>query len=201
MIRAMSAVGIDGQGGARERGTPLSLVVFELCVIVPTIAGTAWLIARNPGALHPELLVWAAIVAMVELLPVPAWRGLPLSVGFPILIAVGFIYPDPIAAGLTALVGSLDPREFRGEVSLLRALFNRCQIALSVFAASAVFHSFASIESPPLILCSAAILASGVDYITNATLVTVVASISYHTRPSRVFRELRIGSPSEFVVS
>ena len=198
----MGAVGVgDEEQGARERGAPLSLAVFELSVIVPTIVGAAWLIAGDPHALKPELLVWAAIVALVELLPVPAWRGLPLSVGFPILIAVGFIYPDPIAAGLTALVGSLDPREFRGEVSLLRALFNRCQIALSVFAASAVFHSFATIESTPLILCSAAILASVVDYAANTTLVTVGASIMYRTKPSRVFRELRIGSLSEFVVS
>src|SRR5437870_3225057 len=186
----MGAVGVgDEEQGARERGAPLSLAVFELSVIVPTIVGAAWLIAGDPHALKPELLVWAAIVALVELLPVPAWRGLPLSVGFPILIAVGFIYPDPIAAGLTALVGSLDPREFRGEVSLLRALFNRCQIALSVFAASAVFHSFATIESTPLILCSAAILASVVDYAANTTLVTVGASIMYRTKPSRVFRE------------
>jgi signal transduction histidine kinase len=170
-------------------------------VIAPTLLGAAWLVARDPGALKPSLLLWAGIVAMVELLPVPAWRGLPLSVGFPILIAVGFVYVDPIAAALTALVGSLDPREFRGEVSVLRALFNRSQIALSVFAASAFFHLIASIKSPPLILFAAAMLAAIVDYAVNTTLVTVGASIMYRMPPSRVFRELRIGSLSEFFVS
>src|SRR3954447_3434399 len=148
MIETMSAISIGGedQAGPAQK-PPLSLTLVQLGVVIPTIAGAAWLIAKDPEALHPELFIWAAIVAMVELLPVPAWRGMPLSVGFPILIAVGFIYPDPIAAGLTALVGSLDPREFRGEVNLLRALFNRCQIALSVFVASALFHSVATIDS------------------------------------------------------
>jgi signal transduction histidine kinase len=186
-------------GGAHK--APLLLVVVQLGVVIPTIAGATWLVANDPDALHWQLAIWAVILALVEFLPVPAWRGMPLSVGFPILIAVGFIYPHPIAAAVTALAGSLDPREFRGEVNLLRALFNRCQIALSVFAASAVFHSVANLDSAPLILCGAAMLASAVDYITNATLVTVVASISYRTKPSTVFRELRIGSPSEFVIS
>ena len=93
-----------------------------------------------------ELILWAVLVAAVELLPVPAWRGLHLSVGFPLLMVVAMLYP-PIAAGAVAFAGASDPRELRGEVDFLSAIFNRCQVALSVFAASAVFHGLANIDN------------------------------------------------------
>ena len=118
------------------------VVAFELLVIVPTLVGGAILIARDPAAFREywgELVFWAALIGLVELLPVPAWRGLTISVGFPLLMVVAFLY-EPAAAAAVALIGASDPREFRGEVSFLRALFNRCQVALSVLAASAVFH-------------------------------------------------------------
>ena len=170
-------------------------------MIVPTLGGGAILAALNPGAFDPTLVLWAGIVASVELLPVPAWRGLQVSMGFPLLIVVGFLHP-PIAAGATALVGSFDPREFRGEVGLLRALFNRCQVAVSVFAASSVFHLVASIEtSTTWVLIVAAMLAAISDYLVNTALVTVGASIHYRMAPGRVIRELRIGRLNEFLIS
>src|SRR5918999_1533899 len=117
------------------------VLAFELLVIVPTLLGGGFLIAQDPAAFrHWLLLFWASLIGLVELLPVPAWRGLTISVGFPLLMVVAFLY-EPAAAAAVAFVGASDPREFRREVSLLRALFNRCQVALSVLAASAVFHS------------------------------------------------------------
>jgi len=105
------------------------VIAFELLVIVPTLVGGAILAVRDPDAFSPELILWAIGIGLVELLPVPAWRGLTISVGFPLLMVVAFLFP-PAAAGATALVGASDPREFKGEVTLLRALFNRCQVAL-----------------------------------------------------------------------
>ncbi len=58
---------------------------------------------------------------------------------------------DPEVAALVALVSASDPREFRGEVTLLRALFNRSSIAIAVLAASGVFHAVASVHSPVLL--------------------------------------------------
>jgi signal transduction histidine kinase len=180
----------------------VSLTVFEALVIVPTLGSLAFLAVRQADALRPELIYWAVIVAFVELLPVPAWRGLQMSMGFPLLIGVGFLYEAPIAAALTALVGSFDPREFRREVGVLRALFNRCQVARSVFAASWVFHFFASIDtSPTWVLVASAMLAAIADYLVNSSIVTIGASIQYQMVPSRVIRELRIGRFSEFLVS
>ena len=146
----------------------------------------------KPADFTGELILWAVLVAAVELLPVPAWRGLHLSVGFPLLMVVAMLYA-PIAAGAVAFAGASDPRELRGEVDFLRAIFNRCQVALSVFAASAVFHGLANIDiSPTWLLIAAATLAALADYAVNSGMVTIFTSIRVHMHPGRVIRELRI---------
>ena len=186
------------------------VIAFELLVIVPTLAGGAALIAHDAGAFRQywgELLFWAALIALVELLPVPAWRGLTISVGFPLLMVVAFLY-EPAAAAVVALVGASDPREFRREVGLLRALFNRCQVALSVLAASAVFHGVTEFArdrnaeaDSGVVLVMAAAGASLVDYAVNSGLVATFVSLRTGVPIRQVARELRIGRLSEFLVS
>ena len=176
--------------------------VFALLVVVPTIGTLVYLVGRNPSILEPELLIWAAIVASVELIPVPLWRGTQVSMGFPLLMAVAFYDYAPVAAALTALVGSFDPREFRREFGPLRALFNRCQVALAVLAASTIFHEIASIRhSSTVVLFAVASLAAMADYVVSTGLVAVVLSLNIKVPPWRVIRELKIGRLSEFLVS
>src|SRR5436309_8734725 len=119
-------------------------MTFEVGVVVPTFVGLVLLLAREAGDLSAKEIVqlafWVAIIGLVELIPVPMWRGSHISLGFPLLMAVGFIYP-PGPAAFVALLAASDPREFRREVSPLRALFNRSQVALSVLAASSTFHA------------------------------------------------------------
>jgi signal transduction histidine kinase len=159
-----------------------------------------FLLARDNSSLDVDLVVWTLTVALVEALPVPAWRGLQVSVGFPLLMAVAFIYA-PEAAALAAFLGASDPREFRRQVSVLRAVFNRSQVALSVLVASAVFHGLASLVSPVLAQAGAALLAASLDYFLNSGIVTAAVSLDTGMSPSRVIREMRIGALSEFLVS
>jgi len=180
-------------------------MTFEVGVVVPTLVGLVLLLAREAGDLSAKEIVqlafWVAIIGLVELLPVPMWRGTHISLGFPLLMAVGFIYV-PAAGGIVALLAASDPREFKGEVGPLRALFNRCQVALSVLAASAVFHGFGSIDhSRTLLLVIAAMLAAMVDYIVNWSLVALAASIHYRMSPTTVFRQMRVGAGREFLIS
>jgi signal transduction histidine kinase len=148
-----------------------------------------------------DLLLWVVIIGLIELMPVPMWRGTIIGMGFPLLMLVAFLY-DPAAAAATAFLAASDPRELRGEVGVLRALFNRCQVALAVAAAGAIFHSLASIDSEsPVRLLIAAGLAAVADYLVNATLVASAASLHYRMNPLRVIRQLRVGRLSEFVVS
>ena len=183
------------------------VVAFELLVIAPTFVGGGLLVAHDPAAFGKlgHLFFWAALIGLVELLPVPAWRGLTISVGFPLLMVVAFLY-EPAAAAAVALVGASDPREFRGEVTLLRALFNRCQVALSVLAASALFHGLTPFDldtagDSQVVLLIAAAGASLVDYAVNSGLVTIFVSLRTGVPIRQVMRELRIGRLSEFLVS
>jgi signal transduction histidine kinase len=179
--------------------------LFELVVVVPTVLGLAIALGEAGGTLTSdqitELVIWVVITAAVELIPVPLWRGTIISMGFPLLMVVAFLYPPP-AAGAAAFLAASDPRELRHEVGMLRALFNRSTIALAVWAASAVFQAIATLGSSEwYLLIAGAAIAAGVDYLVNFGVVSVVASLHYRTSPARVIRELRIGRLSEFIVS
>ena len=189
-------------GAASERRR---LFVVSICVVVPTAGLIAGLLVRLPESFKPrEVILWAALIAAVEYLPVPAWRGLTLSVGFPLLMCVAILFP-PGVAGLITFLGALDPREVRREVSLDLALFNRSQVALSVIAASTVFHVFQPWPqrldaSPAWLLIVAASLAAVADYAVNAGLVTVYMSTKLRISPLEMLRQLTIGNLRDFLV-
>lgn len=194
--------GTEPQASAREIRLER---VYEILVVLPAVLGIGFAFARSAPQITPqqawELSLWIAIVAVVELIPVPVWRGTQISMGFPLLMVVAFLYP-PSAAALAAFLAASDPRELRREVNFLRALFNRCQVSLAVWAASGVFQALASVRgTEALQLVLAATLAAVVDYCVNFGLVTIVASLHYHMPPFRVVRELRIGRLTEFLVS
>jgi signal transduction histidine kinase len=158
------------------------------------------------GTLNPqrstllELVFWIVSVAVVELLPVPVSRGVQLSLSFPILLGIAILYDPPIAAAV-AFLGSFDIREFRRELSLLRALFNRSQLALTVFVASLLFHSIASVTSPVYILLSTVILISTAAYGVNVVLVSAYLHLAYQ-RPMRdILSQLRLGATSDFLLN
>jgi signal transduction histidine kinase len=180
--------------------------IFEIALVIPTIAALAWGSWRQiPSLGHDEirdLVIWVVLIAAVELVPVPLWRGTIISMGFPLLMVVAFLYP-PAVAGSAAFLAASDPRELKREVSFLQALFNRSSIALAVWAASAVFRSLVDIRADPspVALVAAALMAAIVDYVVNFGVVSIVASLHYRSNPIRVIRELRIGRLSEFVIS
>jgi signal transduction histidine kinase len=185
----------------RERvRPPAALVVYELLVVVPVVGTLATMLIRNPDVLEAELGWWVVLIALTDLLPVRTWRGLQMVMDFPLLIAVALLY-EPAAAGAALFVASFDPREFKGEVGLLRALFNRAQMAASAFAASAVFHSFGSLESALGSVVGPALLAVIVAYTLNTGLVAIGASLLHRIPLRQVVSQLRIGHPSEFLVS
>ncbi len=176
------------------------LGILEFVVVVPTLSLIAYYLRRGPTLPLAEMAVWAAVVAAVDLLPVPVWRGIQISMAFPILMATGLLY-SPISAGLIALVGSVDLRELRHQISVPKALFIRCQVAISVMSGSWVFHHLGSIHSSVLTLTLAAAAATLADHITNITFVTGYVSLAQRLAPSEVLRRMRIGRPIEFLVS
>ncbi len=172
--------------------------VYAICVVVPVISWIAVGVAQTPYDFQIKMLVWVALVAAAELLPVPAWRGIHVSLGFTLLTAVAILY-SPVWAGAIALVGSVDPAEFRRETTFLKAVFNRSQVALAVLLASATFHGLADVMDEIWVVIPATLLASLVDYITNLTLVVVATSLMYRTSIYSLAKQLpRV---NEFLIS
>ena len=172
---------------------------YGLLVVVPTLVIISFLLARSSAPISPTLIVWVLMVAVVELLPVSTWAGVQVSLGFTLLTAVANIFAPPLAA-LVAFVGECDPREYRRDVSLVQALFNRSQVALAVMASSEVFHHLSSVGHPLTRMIPAALIATVVDYVINIGLVTMAATICYGDTPPKVLREL-LGRGQEFLIS
>ena len=103
---------------------------------------------------------------------------------------------------MVALVGSSDIREFRGEISPLKSIANRSQVALSVLAESFVFHSMASIDSVRWYELGPAVLAAAIiGYLVNTLIVAGFVSLDSGTPLIRVIREMHVGVFGEFVLS
>ncbi|MDP8956928.1 MAG: sensor histidine kinase [Actinomycetota bacterium] len=176
-------------------------IVFQAIVVVPVVVLLALHLSRHPAVWSQRhLLFWCAAVAVVELLPVPVSRVLQLSLSFPILLGVAILF-DPLTAGAVAFIGAFDSREFRREVPAITALFNRTQIALSVVAGSAVFHSLATVRSPVAFLLPAVLLAAVADYCVNVVLVSMFMRFA-RLQPLRVvLSNLRLGGLRDFLLN
>jgi signal transduction histidine kinase len=178
--------------------------IYALLVVIPTVGLLSTFLVRNVQWKTDELyyLYWAMLVAAVELLPAPAWR-LRVSLGFPILTAVGMLYAPGWAAAI-AFVGSTDSQELKGQTSVLKALFNRSQVAIAVFLASSTFHALSGLSTISkgddlLPLIPWALAASLVDYLTNLGLVMIGASLVYRVSLAKLATQLpRV---SEFLIS
>ena len=179
-----------------------ALTLFALAVVIPVLTVIGLQFARQVRDLDlntgVELAIWTVLVAGVELLPARAWGGVEVSLGFPLLAAVAITYPPEMAA-VVALVGSFDPRELKREIGPLRALFNRSQIALAVFAASEVFHAISGPGESLMAMIPAALVATVVDYAINIGLVVCAVSLIYRMAFLPVLRQLSRGQ--EFLVS
>jgi signal transduction histidine kinase len=188
---------------APDQAQPMrsSTRLFQLAV---TIGSIGWLVAIFPRDLGPasirDALFFAITVTLVDLIPVPAWGGMQLSVSFPILLAAAILFPPPLA-GLVAFAGSIDPRELRLDVSPLVALFNRAQVGLSILCGSLVFHSLATIHSRWYLLLPAVMLTSVVAYASNTLTVACGVSLQRRIPLLKILAKMHGVRPWEFLLS
>ena len=175
--------------------------IFKASVAFPVVVWLVLELVRDPGQLRdPAILFWIAAVIVVDLIPVPGWADLQLSLSFPILLGVAIVY-SPAVAAFIALIGSFDPRELHHQVSFVRALFNRCQMAISIYAGSALFHTFAHASSPWYILLPAVVLAAIASYAVNTTLVAIATSLDRGVSVGTVLKKMHGSAPYEFLFS
>jgi signal transduction histidine kinase len=193
-----SALEAAGEEPPEERG---STAVLQWLVIVGVMGYLGWAIWRVPeDSVGPAVLFFILAAIVVDLIPVPAWGGMQLSLSFPILLGVAMVFPPPIA-GMIALLGSADPRELRREVSLQKALWNRAQMALSIVLGSAVFNLVTHPGADWLPLLLGAICATLVAYAVNTFAVAVNASLERHMSLRTVLVKMHGTAPVEFLLS
>lgn len=191
----------------RERRPPVSVRPAVQTVVIVTIAlDVAVLVAGIVAGRGDfvtagwDVLAWMAAVAIVGAASLSFESGSQLGLDMPLLLAAGFLF-GPIVAGVVAVLAYVDPRELRGSVPILRALFNRAQTSLSVMAATVVYMGVVDgNERWPSVLLGA-ILAVGVDSLLNYGIVAGVLSLHERIRYTEGLSRLHFGMPSEFAVT
>jgi signal transduction histidine kinase len=146
-----------------------------------------------------ELLFWLVLILLANLFDVEI-APLQFTLDTPLLLATALLY-GPAAAAAVVLLGSSDAREFRRAVSPSQAVYNRSQIAISVFFAGVLFHATSGSSSswPASILGTAA--AVGVFHLLNTSFVAGYVAAEGRGSPALVFRRLVIGRPLEYGVT
>jgi signal transduction histidine kinase len=191
----------QGDEVIRRQGAAIGGRLFIAGFISVVVLGLVASGLGAPGRLfRAEVLFWVIILAAVELLPVAVSRQLQLSLGFPILLGIAILYPAPVAASI-ALIGSFDAREVRREITPLKALFNRAQIAASTLVASGVYHWISPIHRSWFVLLIGSLAATVANYCTNSLLVVVAMRLLYKTPIRRSFAQMRLGGFSEFLLN
>src|SRR6266516_3487187 len=193
----------QGEGaGARDPETIRRIVNWlQFLVALPVVVWLAWGVIRAPAAeLRWTALFFTACIAVVELIPIPAWQTVELSLSFPIMVAVAMLYTPQIAGGI-AWIGACDLREFRREIPVMRGVWNRSQMALSVVAGSWVFHLFASATDAWVRLVSGALAAALVAYTINTLLVALHAALEHDLTVREVVVKMHGSRPLEFLAS
>jgi signal transduction histidine kinase len=146
-----------------------------------------------------DLLFWTLLILVVNLISFEM-DPLQFTLDMPLLLTVAILYPPAVAA-LVALVGSTDIREFNRGVSLVRAVYNRSQIALSVLVSGLIFGSIPhGTERWPAGIVGT-ILAMGVFYLLNAGFVAIFVSASGRASFGGVVRRLAIGRPLQYALT
>jgi signal transduction histidine kinase len=194
-----------GHGGSRRnlrtsgREKPVAKAFLwgvSLTALSVAAPGTARLV-RSPDEVV-LLAMWALIVAAVDLAPVRVWGSVSVSMSFPVALAAGMVFPAA-QAGLVAFVGSFDPRELKGDVSLAKSVFNRSQVAASVMAGSAVFHALGGdvVAWPEVLLPGLAALL--VDAVMNFVFVMFAVAIEDRMAPRGVLTRMFGASPWHYL--
>ena len=197
----MSAVASSDRAKFPISSEPLAARIFYWSLDGVAVSLLGWLLLRDAGSLAgqlPELAAWALIIAVADSMPIRFWGPATLTMSLPVALAVGMLF-DPLPAALVTLVASFDPRELRGEVSFARAVFNRCQIALAILTASAVFHGLGGTAGdwPGMLLPAMGSLLT--DFVVNTGFVVTAASLTFAVRPDQVLRRVLDESPIQYL--
>jgi len=186
-----------GAGEKREsaRFRLLAVVIFSSAVGA-VLVGIA---NEHQPASGTELLVFGSAAALAGILSVRSGSTTALSLDMPVLLAAGLVL-GPWVGGAIALIAYVDPREWRHEISVSRAICNRGQTALSVVGGALAFTAVGGELGvwPGSLL--AGLLALGTDISINYGLVALMTSVRTGTSVPTALSQLQLGSSRLFAL-
>lgn len=185
----------------RARALGISIVYWGIPLIWAGVLVTSLFRNHETVLSKPlELVPWAILIGIMNVLPLYAWQSSNLAIDLPIGVAASLIL-SPAETAIVAFLGSIDPKEWKGRISFRKALFNRCQASLAYMTASLVISMIwpEPLRSPLLVL--AAICALAIVAVVNYALVGVALSIEHKCKLTQVIARLRLGSPTDFAIS
>jgi diguanylate cyclase (GGDEF)-like protein len=190
---------------SHDRRLPIRL--FEALVTIPVLAYLTYWVAQDPMTfVDYHIYVWAASVAVAEMLPVPTNVSMGFSLSFPLELSAAMLFPTPVAA-MIAFLGTGDMREVRRELPPLKALFIRSQIAVCVIAESQIFEHLIDKEAlgaggvSILTLIIPSLVAAILGYSINTFLVAYYYKLQTRTSFRAVLVEMHSGVFGEFILS
>jgi signal transduction histidine kinase len=188
---------------SRPRFRPRPSQLYFWLVSLAWMAVLGWgLLEADHGVLSKAtaLTPWVLLLAVVNLLPLTTWQHAYFTADVPITIAAMLVL-SPIEAGLVTFLGTLDPREFRGQVPLAKALFNRSQIALAVFVGSLAAHAIVTLPAPsPFVLLLAGLVLALMSS-TNYVLAGIGISFEHGYSVGQALQRMKVGSLPDFLLT
>jgi signal transduction histidine kinase len=148
-----------------------------------------------------ELLFWATLITLLSFLPIPVEYGSRLTLDDPLLLAMALLYPPEVAA-FVAFLASCDVREISREIAFSRALFNRAQIAVSVYLAGAAFRSVTGGNLDPWPIAALGTGAAvAAEYLANIFLVSLHTRAMWRLDLRSALGRLKVGNASQFLAT
>jgi signal transduction histidine kinase len=183
---------------ARDRGPVLlmeaAIVIADLMILIVGLSRGS-VPFDQAGA---SLLAWTALVAISQVVPLSASTNLSWSLDLPLLLGAGLVF-GPITAGLMGVIGTVDPREFRGEITLGRACFNRAQVSLSAMSGVAAFELLGvGLQNWPW-TAVAGLVAVAADMFVNYALVASFWALKDEVKVTEVVARMSFGPPGSFI--
>jgi signal transduction histidine kinase len=146
------------------------------------------------------LLPWVGAIALINLLPLSGWQSTALAADLPLGIAASLLL-TPLQTGLVMFLGVFDSREFRGQISPTKAIFNRSQVSLANLLASLVVHMLVRSPATSSVIVPLAFLSLALVTALNYFLVGLAVSIEHGYPVAEVLQRLRLGTLTDFALT
>src|SRR5205809_3906687 len=176
---------------------PARIDRFQARAFLWTVSVVTVCLLTSEGIVHAqtlradwlEMLPWALLLTVANLLPVSGSYSTSLAADLPIAVAAALVLP-PFETGIVAFLGAADPKEFHRAIAPDKALFNRSQVALADMAASLAGHALMKEAARPQLTLPLAFLVLATILATNAALVAPAIYFEQRVRVSSILKRL-----------